>query len=128
MSTPSGRRRLNNARIPTTGARLYAAKLGEPPCSGAALMATATKTASATDNPASRRRAPTADGGALSTESSFRRPPIRIYPAERILTARAPTPRQNCPMHETPEDLDRLQSLLDESYAAAGPHLGAIHT
>jgi nitroimidazol reductase NimA-like FMN-containing flavoprotein (pyridoxamine 5'-phosphate oxidase superfamily) len=26
-------------------------------------------------------------------------------------------------MHETPDDLDRLQQLLDASYAAAGPHL-----
>jgi len=26
-------------------------------------------------------------------------------------------------MHETPDDLDRMQQLLDASYAAAGPHL-----
>jgi nitroimidazol reductase NimA-like FMN-containing flavoprotein (pyridoxamine 5'-phosphate oxidase superfamily) len=32
------------------------------------------------------------------------------------------------PMHETPEDLEALQNLLDRSYAAAGPHLLMIHT
>jgi hypothetical protein len=31
-------------------------------------------------------------------------------------------------MFETPEDIERLQALLDASYAAAGPHLAAIHT
>ncbi len=31
-------------------------------------------------------------------------------------------------MRETPEDLDRLQSLLDESYASAGSHLREIIT
>src|SRR3954470_18743343 len=31
-------------------------------------------------------------------------------------------------MHETPDDLAALQSLLDRSYAAAGPHLLRIHT
>jgi hypothetical protein len=31
-------------------------------------------------------------------------------------------------VHETPEDLDRLQRLLDQSAAAAGPHLSAIIT
>ena len=31
-------------------------------------------------------------------------------------------------MHETTPDLDRLQSLLDESYRAAGPHLREVHT
>ena len=31
-------------------------------------------------------------------------------------------------MRETPEDLAALQSLLDRSYAAAGPHLRSIHT
>ena len=31
-------------------------------------------------------------------------------------------------MHETPDDLERLQRLLEESYAAAGPHLLSIHT
>lgn len=31
-------------------------------------------------------------------------------------------------MHESPEDLDRLQQLLDTSYAAAGPHLRSIIT
>jgi nitroimidazol reductase NimA-like FMN-containing flavoprotein (pyridoxamine 5'-phosphate oxidase superfamily) len=31
-------------------------------------------------------------------------------------------------MHETPDDLARLQELLDASYAAAGPHLLRIHT
>lgn len=31
-------------------------------------------------------------------------------------------------MHETPEDLVRLQELLDDSMAAAGPHLRGIHT
>ncbi|MGW0735710.1 pyridoxamine 5'-phosphate oxidase family protein [Streptomyces sp. NPDC002851] len=31
-------------------------------------------------------------------------------------------------MHETPEDLQRLQRLLDASYAAAGPHLRSIVT
>ena len=31
-------------------------------------------------------------------------------------------------MHETEEDLARLQRLLDESYAAAGGHLLSIHT
>lgn len=31
-------------------------------------------------------------------------------------------------MHETPEDLDRLQRLLDESYDAAGPHLREVTT
>jgi pyridoxamine 5'-phosphate oxidase-like protein len=31
-------------------------------------------------------------------------------------------------MHETPEDLDALQRLLDSSYAAAGEHLLGIHT
>ncbi|HEY1569595.1 MAG TPA: pyridoxamine 5'-phosphate oxidase family protein [Solirubrobacteraceae bacterium] len=30
-------------------------------------------------------------------------------------------------MHETPEDLIALQSLIDSSYAAAGAHLLAIH-
>jgi nitroimidazol reductase NimA-like FMN-containing flavoprotein (pyridoxamine 5'-phosphate oxidase superfamily) len=30
-------------------------------------------------------------------------------------------------VHETPEDLTALQSLIDSSYAAAGPHLLAIH-
>ncbi len=31
-------------------------------------------------------------------------------------------------MHETAEDLARLQALLDRSYAAAGAHLLSIHT
>lgn len=31
-------------------------------------------------------------------------------------------------MHETPDEVARLQALLDESYAAAGPHLTSIHT
>lgn len=31
-------------------------------------------------------------------------------------------------MHETPEDLAELQSLLDRSYATAGEHLSNIHT
>ncbi len=31
-------------------------------------------------------------------------------------------------MHESAEDIDRLQELLDRSYAAAGPHLLEIHT
>ena len=31
-------------------------------------------------------------------------------------------------MHETPDDLARLQALLDASYAAAGEHLLSIHT
>ena len=31
-------------------------------------------------------------------------------------------------MHETPEDLDRLQALLDRSYANAGEHTRRIHT
>jgi hypothetical protein len=31
-------------------------------------------------------------------------------------------------MHETPDDLDRLQRLLDDSYARAGAHLRSIHT
>lgn len=31
-------------------------------------------------------------------------------------------------MRETPDDVARLQALLDESYAAAGPHLASIHT
>ncbi len=31
-------------------------------------------------------------------------------------------------MHETAADLDRLQALLDRSYAAAGAHLSRIHT
>jgi hypothetical protein len=31
-------------------------------------------------------------------------------------------------MYETPEDLDALQALLDESYAGAGAHLLSIHT
>lgn len=31
-------------------------------------------------------------------------------------------------MHETPEDLERLQRVLDESYASAGKHLLSIHT
>ena len=31
-------------------------------------------------------------------------------------------------MHETAEDLERLQALLDESYAKAGSHLLSIHT
>ena len=30
-------------------------------------------------------------------------------------------------MHETPEDLEALQRLIDSSYAAAGPHLLSIH-
>jgi nitroimidazol reductase NimA-like FMN-containing flavoprotein (pyridoxamine 5'-phosphate oxidase superfamily) len=30
-------------------------------------------------------------------------------------------------MHETAADLDTLQALIDASYAAAGPHLLAIH-
>jgi nitroimidazol reductase NimA-like FMN-containing flavoprotein (pyridoxamine 5'-phosphate oxidase superfamily) len=30
-------------------------------------------------------------------------------------------------MHETAEDLKALQALIDRSYAAAGPHLLAIH-
>ena len=30
-------------------------------------------------------------------------------------------------MHETPGDLTALQALIDASYAAAGPHLLAIH-
>ncbi|HTU98115.1 MAG TPA: pyridoxamine 5'-phosphate oxidase family protein [Solirubrobacteraceae bacterium] len=30
-------------------------------------------------------------------------------------------------MHETPDDLAALQALIDASYAAAGPHLLAIH-
>lgn len=29
-------------------------------------------------------------------------------------------------MHETPQDLDRLQHLLDTSYQAAGPHLQEV--
>jgi hypothetical protein len=29
-------------------------------------------------------------------------------------------------MHESPQELERLQQLLDESAAAAGPHLGGI--
>lgn len=31
-------------------------------------------------------------------------------------------------MHESPEDLRRLQALLDDSYARAGDHLRMIHT
>jgi hypothetical protein len=31
-------------------------------------------------------------------------------------------------MHETADDLAALQDLIDRSYAAAGPHLLAIHT
>jgi nitroimidazol reductase NimA-like FMN-containing flavoprotein (pyridoxamine 5'-phosphate oxidase superfamily) len=31
-------------------------------------------------------------------------------------------------MHETAEDLERLQALLDRSYAGAGAHLSRIHT
>ncbi len=31
-------------------------------------------------------------------------------------------------MHETPEDLDRLQRLLDDSYAVAGEHLVEVIT
>jgi hypothetical protein len=31
-------------------------------------------------------------------------------------------------MHETAADIARIQALLDESYAAAGEHLGRIHT
>ena len=31
-------------------------------------------------------------------------------------------------MHETPEDLTRLQQLLDRTYAAGGSHLTDIHT
>jgi pyridoxamine 5'-phosphate oxidase-like protein len=31
-------------------------------------------------------------------------------------------------VHETPEDIDALQALLDRSYAAAGPHMLRIHT
>lgn len=31
-------------------------------------------------------------------------------------------------MRETPDDLRRLQALLDDSYARAGAHLRAIHT
>lgn len=31
-------------------------------------------------------------------------------------------------MHETPEELERLQRLLDESAAAAGPHMSSIIT
>jgi uncharacterized pyridoxamine 5'-phosphate oxidase family protein len=31
-------------------------------------------------------------------------------------------------VHETPEDLERLQALIDRSYAAAGRHLLDIHT
>jgi nitroimidazol reductase NimA-like FMN-containing flavoprotein (pyridoxamine 5'-phosphate oxidase superfamily) len=31
-------------------------------------------------------------------------------------------------MHETEDDLARLQDLIDRSYAAAGPHLLDIHT
>ena len=31
-------------------------------------------------------------------------------------------------MHETREDLERLQKLLDDSYASAGEHLLSIHT
>jgi len=31
-------------------------------------------------------------------------------------------------MHEDPEDIARLQDLLDRSYAAAGAHLRGIHT
>src|SRR5512135_3520588 len=30
-------------------------------------------------------------------------------------------------MHETPEDLEAVQQLLDRSYAAAGAHLLSIH-
>ncbi|MEX2394141.1 MAG: pyridoxamine 5'-phosphate oxidase family protein, partial [Actinomycetota bacterium] len=31
-------------------------------------------------------------------------------------------------MYETPDDLDRMQALLEESYANAGAHLLSIHT
>jgi hypothetical protein len=31
-------------------------------------------------------------------------------------------------MHESQEDIARLQELLDRSYAAAGAHLRSIHT
>jgi uncharacterized pyridoxamine 5'-phosphate oxidase family protein len=31
-------------------------------------------------------------------------------------------------VHETPDDLDALQRLLDDSHAAAGPHLRSIFT
>jgi len=31
-------------------------------------------------------------------------------------------------VHESPEDIARVQALLDRSYAAAGPHLRSIHT
>jgi nitroimidazol reductase NimA-like FMN-containing flavoprotein (pyridoxamine 5'-phosphate oxidase superfamily) len=31
-------------------------------------------------------------------------------------------------MHESPEDIDRLQEVLDRSYANAGSHLLGIHT
>lgn len=32
------------------------------------------------------------------------------------------------PMHETPDDIQNLQDVLDASYAAAGPHLRSITT
>jgi hypothetical protein len=31
-------------------------------------------------------------------------------------------------MHETPEDIEALQQLIDRSYEQAGPHLRRIHT
>jgi hypothetical protein len=34
----------------------------------------------------------------------------------------------NVGVHETPEDIDALQQLLDRSYAGAGKNLGAIHS
>jgi hypothetical protein len=40
----------------------------------------------------------------------------------------APTARSNSTMHETADDLTKLQDLLDRSYAAAGKHLQRIIT
>src|ERR1700751_1332683 len=41
--------------------------------------------------------------------------------------ARSPQTRRP-EVHESADDIDRVQALLDRSYAAAGPHLRSIHT
>lgn len=43
-------------------------------------------------------------------------------------TLRPPCVREDGIVQETPDDIVRLQRRLDESYAAAGPHLASIHT
>lgn len=61
--------------------------------------------------------APVREGGRPSSRSRRRQAPVLTHFCVEL-----------CGMHETPEELDQLQALLDASAAAAGPHLRGIIT